>query len=190
MRKSNSLIHLLCEAQCENVKKYFWILCKKKLVFFSMKPWMNSYLNLGLHILNGIGGLNFKGDRFPRQSLHKNLHFRSLFIFDWPDFSIAFTLGGLLNCMSFLEENRHFLKAPFLLKTLFLTAAGIRFLSGKCMATNLTSNFTSWSKIKKFLQISHDESGFGESTVISKTWFGKSALTDETGSSYALLMWC
>ena len=131
-----------------------------------------------------------QGWSFSPSKSSQKFAFSLSFYFRLADFSIAFTLGGLLNCMSFLEENRHFLKAPFLLKTLFLTAAGIRFLSGKCMATNLTSNFTSWSKIKKFLQISHDESGFGESTVISKTWFGKSALTDETGSSYALLMWC
>merc|ERR1719360_271604 len=31
-------------------------------------------LNLGLHILDGIAGLNLKGDCFARQSLDENLH--------------------------------------------------------------------------------------------------------------------
>ena len=32
------------------------------------------YLNLGLHILDGIAGLNLKGDCFARQGLDENLH--------------------------------------------------------------------------------------------------------------------
>ncbi|KGL78052.1 hypothetical protein N309_05666, partial [Tinamus guttatus] len=31
-------------------------------------------LNLGLHVLNGVTGLNFQGDGFPCQGLHKDLH--------------------------------------------------------------------------------------------------------------------
>ncbi|KFU97978.1 hypothetical protein N339_02911, partial [Pterocles gutturalis] len=31
-------------------------------------------LDLGLHILNGVTGLHFKGDGLPSQGLHKNLH--------------------------------------------------------------------------------------------------------------------
>ena len=42
---------------------------------------MKSYLNLSLHILNGIRGLNLEGDSFPSEGLDEDLHSASLFVF-------------------------------------------------------------------------------------------------------------
>ena len=35
------------------------------------------YLNLGFDILDGFTGFHLKGDRFPRQRFHENLHLES-----------------------------------------------------------------------------------------------------------------
>jgi len=42
----------------------------------SLLVWRNSFLvlNLGFHVLNGVGGFNLEGDRLPSQSLHEDLH--------------------------------------------------------------------------------------------------------------------
>jgi len=47
--------------------------------------WGNAFLilNLCLHILNGIRGLNLKGDGFPSEGLDKDLHFATFFVLNF-----------------------------------------------------------------------------------------------------------
>ena len=40
----------------------------------------NIYLNLGLHILNGVRGLNLEGDGLPGQGLDEDLHDETFFV--------------------------------------------------------------------------------------------------------------
>ena len=41
------------------------------------------YLNLCLHILNGIRGLNLKGDGFPSKGFDEDLHFETFFVLNF-----------------------------------------------------------------------------------------------------------
>ena len=40
----------------------------------------NIYLNLGLHVLNGVRGLNLEGDGLPGQGLDEDLHDETFFV--------------------------------------------------------------------------------------------------------------
>ena len=41
------------------------------------------YLDLCLHILNGIRGLNLKGDGFPSKGFDEDLHFETFFVLNF-----------------------------------------------------------------------------------------------------------
>ena len=38
------------------------------------------YLNLGLHVLNGVGWLDLEGDGFPGEGLDEDLHGATFFV--------------------------------------------------------------------------------------------------------------
>ena len=41
---------------------------------------MKIYLNLGLHVLNGVGWLDLEGDGFPGEGLDEDLHGATFFV--------------------------------------------------------------------------------------------------------------
>ena len=63
MRKNQYFSHIL-------YKK--WLQKKLKNIKF--------YLNLGLHVLNGVGGLDLEGDGLPGEGLDEDLHDATFFV--------------------------------------------------------------------------------------------------------------
>ena len=60
------------------------------------------YLNLCLHILNGIRGLNLKGDGFPSKGFDEDLHFETFFVLNF--FKMLWSVCVAIFCVTEVSQ--------------------------------------------------------------------------------------